>query len=277
MMIDNRPIDEGGHINLQVGTPIRPSEFSRTGYIPVVVGRWPTQANECNVWQGIDGTLYRYTGGSDFSRIYERDPFDYYRQAEGDSPYDVSLVTLVRRLPDGTEVSEPYPIELAEETPFGWRSTGFDGYTVAELQRGFSYLGQHQSPLIQRDINGAPAMLRCWGSERDSYWLQDMLYESNFVLSDDELDFIRASGRPDFCVVDGEDCDQREFIPNLGIVLVELYWQHHLLLDLPIFSPFYNMLNSNQTTIYVWSAFPAPSVVPRVNYSRANNEYLIQN
>jgi hypothetical protein len=276
MMIDNRPIEEGGHINLQVGTPVRDNEFDRQGFIPVVVGRWPTQANECNVWQGADGTLYRYQGGSDFSRIFERDPFDYYRQVEGNSPYDVSMATIVRQMPDGSTVHVPYPIELAEETPDGWRSTGFDSYTKPELQRGFSYLGQHQNRTIQRNIDGAPAFLRCWGSERDSYWLQDVLYQSDFVLNQDELTFIRENGIPDYCIVNGHDCDQREFIPNLGIVLVELYWQHHLLLELPIFSPFYNMLNSNQTTIYVWSAFPAPSVVPRVNYARASNETLIQ-
>lgn len=277
MMIDNRPIVDGGHINLNIGDPVRPSEVERTGYIPVVVGRWPTQANECNVWQDDTGKLYRYQG-TDRSLVFERDPFDYYNQMVGDTPYDVSLVPLYRVLENGQSVPDGlYPVELAEEdinSPTGWRSTGFDSYRQPELQRGFTYLGQRQVTPIYREVEGRPVVLRCWGSDRDIYWLQDMLYESQFVLSDDELDFIRANENPNFCIVNGQNCDQREFIPNLGIVLVELYWQHHLLLELPIFSPFYNMLNSNQTTIYVWSAFPAPSVIPRVSYSRTNNQYI---
>lgn len=278
MMIDNRPVVEGGHINLNIGTPLRDDEFEQEGYMPVVVGRWPSQANECNVWQ-MEGssTPIWYQDGGDRNLIYERDPFDYYNQLVGNTPYDVSLVTIERNF-EGTIITELYPVELAEEDPLspsGWRSTGFDSYTRPELQRGFSFTGQRQIPPVQRTINGSLATLRCWGSERDSYWLQQKLYDSDFILSDLELDSIREE-KPGFCVVGGQDCDQREFIPNLGIVLVELYWQHHLLLNLPVFSPVYNSLNTDQTTIYVWSAFPAPSVVPRINYARSNNETIIE-
>jgi hypothetical protein len=55
----------------------------------------------------------------------------------------------------------------------------------------------------------------------------------------------------------------REFLPDYGITLTEVYWRHELLLRFPAFSPVFNALG-NQTTVHVWAAFPTPSIEPRI-------------
>jgi hypothetical protein len=55
----------------------------------------------------------------------------------------------------------------------------------------------------------------------------------------------------------------RSVLPSQGIVLVELFWQHQMLLQLPVFNPVYDILGgTGSTTISVWAAFPLPSVEP---------------
>lgn len=58
----------------------------------------------------------------------------------------------------------------------------------------------------------------------------------------------------------------RRFYPNQGLVLVEIFWEHDLLLDLPGFSPVFNIIGGDSTVINVWSAFPVASMSPRINF-----------
>ncbi len=275
LMINNSPLDQGGYIDLAATDTVLDDEFERLGFIPVVVGRWPTQANECNVWQNPDnGDLFMYTQGGPQNLIYERDPFDYYAQPEQGDRNSVSLVELTD---NGVPTGELYPIELGEinpefanvalNDPRRWRSIGFDAYNQPELQRGFVYLGQRKvDPPTTRTIAGAETQLRCWGSDKDVYWVQEQLLGGGFVMSEAEINAVRGAN-PGFCGDGSDFCDQREFVPNTGIVLVEIFWRHQLLFDLPAFSPVYQALDDNQTTIHVWSAFSTPSVIPRVSYT----------
>ncbi|TVR21918.1 MAG: pilus assembly protein [Anaerolineaceae bacterium] len=272
LMINNRPRDDGGDIDLQNqdSPPIRPGEFSQQGYIPVVVGRWPTDANRCNVWQNpANGNVHMYTPGGNTELIYERDPFDYFNQMEAGNGNFVSTVELFDPQTNTTEI---YPIELAEERlnpdtgEREWHSVGFTQYHHPSLQRGFVYLAQREISPVERDTSLGTLELRCWGSDRDVYWVQNQLLGGNFILSPAEIAEMQAQFS-DFCVEpDGNPCDQRQFVPNTGIVLAEIFWQHELLLNIPVFSPVYNWLDDNQTTIHVWSAFSTPTVVPQVQY-----------
>jgi hypothetical protein len=106
---------------------------------------------------------------------------------------------------------------------------GTDGF------RGYSHTGQHL-------VTGGGG---CVGSE---FTVADI--QSRFTL-------------PNFGVMGAEE---RRHLPNQGLVLVEMFWEHTLLLRFPFFAPLYNMLGE-RTVIGVWAAFPAPSVEPRVDFT----------
>lgn len=260
-------------------------------YIPVVVGRYPTRANECNVWRRVDNSQILLPPAV---APYERDPFDYLYQ--NDSPLnhpgrpdgDVDLMLVNDPdLSDGDQGPISYPLELATLINGQWVSTGFDPYNFAEIQRGFVYTGLHQVELTADLDDGAggsfQAEVVCFGSDKTVYWVQDMLRSADFIMSDDELAAARAID-PDFGYefidTDGDgtaetrvEVDQREYLVNQGVVLVEIYWEHQLLLrDFPVFSPILNMVNDGVAEIYVWSAFPAPTVVPEIRYNLTWND-----
>lgn len=48
--------------------------------------------------------------------------------------------------------------------------------------------------------------------------------------------------------------------PSQAFVLTEIFWQHQLLINLPVFSPMFDILGGeNGSYIEVWAAFPIPS------------------
>jgi hypothetical protein len=106
--------------------------------------------------------------------------------------------------------------------------------TTHQQQRGFSWGGQH---IIPNTGN------KCVGSEWDIARVQKIV------------------NLPNYSLISG----QRQFLPNQGVVLVEVFWQHSLLLRNPVFNPVYTILG-NQTTLSVWSMFPVPAVEPRIRY-----------
>ena len=122
---------------------------------------------------------------------------------------------------------------------------GYD--TGTERQRGFAFTGQH----IISSTRALAANQQCYGSEWNIKRVQDLMNVSNFSLASQA---------------------QRSNIPSQGLMLVEMFWQHTLLLRNPVFNPVFNILNDpnnptgNGTIISVWAAFPLPSVEPRIKY-----------
>ncbi|MCB9456187.1 MAG: pilus assembly protein [Anaerolineaceae bacterium] len=104
-----------------------------------------------------------------------------------------------------------------------------------EDQVGFVYYGQH----VISDSNG-----RCTGSEWSIREVETLMNGIGFSLND----------------------PQRDMLPNQGMVLVELFWQHELLLKNPVFNPVFTILGDS-TIIYVWSAFPVPAVEPHIQFN----------
>jgi len=53
-------------------------------------------------------------------------------------------------------------------------------------------------------------------------------------------------------------------LPGQGMALVELYWQHEMLLQMPLLSPVFTAVGNSDgnMVIYVWAAFPLPEVEP---------------
>jgi hypothetical protein len=113
-----------------------------------------------------------------------------------------------------------------------------DPISNPEKQRGFVYLAQHT-------LRNNPS---CYGSE--------------FTVADVE----RLMNLPNF----GMNATQRATLPSQGMVLVEIFWEHTLLLQNPVFNPVFRVLGDN-TTIYVWAAFPVPAAEPRLRFDPDDN------
>lgn len=175
----------------------------------LVVGRYPTNANECTV--NTDGS----------GREWERDPFDYIQDG-------VRTYIVPAGLPD-VEENRIY-LELLGFDPFNASNSN-----TFERQKGFSWAGQHTIGATNN---------RCLGSE----WMI--------------ADVQRLMNVPGFSL----QPDQRSKLPSMGMVLVEMFWQHQLLLRNPVFNPVFTILG-DQTTISVWAAFPVPAIEPRIRFN----------
>jgi hypothetical protein len=175
----------------------------------ILVGRYPTNANECNVWQLESGALDVDLTG---------DPFDY--------------------IPNGSrDVANGRFIEL----------DGFDN--VPEFQRGFVWTGQHQIRRTRAD----GAELQCWGSEWDTERVLAQFNLANFV--QDDVAGVAAWNQ------------QKAFLPSQGVVLVEMYWMHDLLMNFPFMDSVVTFFGDpNNIVISAWAAFPVPAAEPNIIY-----------
>ncbi|MCU0498141.1 MAG: pilus assembly protein [Anaerolineae bacterium] len=215
------------------------------GHQVVVVGRWPHNANEC------------FAAGSEAEA---RDPFDYIENGTLD------IITVVDPI---TSDNVLLPIELAE--PVYDETTGdiisYTGYldNIAEYQRGWSWTGQQ--------VADAPGFTgTCYGSEFTSLQVQALMNLPQFIRSGDP----GVGGEPGT----GEEIRQRRLrhLTSQGVVLVEVFWEHDLILgqQIPIFSAVYDLWNgaddpsNDNDVIAVWAAFPAPAAEPAIIYQLAN-------
>ncbi|MFZ4828278.1 MAG: TadE family protein [Phototrophicaceae bacterium] len=101
--------------------------------------------------------------------------------------------------------------------------------TANELQRGFSWTGKHV-------IEGTA----CIGSEWGLADIEATINLLGFGLTSTE---------------------RESFAPTGAMVLVEIFWRHDVLLDLPGISTMAGLLNptGNGSEIQLWAAFPIPS------------------
>lgn len=190
--------------------------FPTTQQQVIVVGRYPTNANECTTESGA-----------------ERDPFDYIN-------YTVAGYTNGTRnyiVPSGADV---------EANRLYYELVGYESGT--ERQRGFAFSGQH----VVASTRALAANLQCYGSE----WTMDRVEK---LMNGASFNLLNQS--------------QRSMLPSQGMILVEMFWQHSLLLRNPVFNPVFNILNdpSNPNgggaVISVWAAFPLPTTEPRIKYA----------
>lgn len=185
----------------------------------VVVGRYPTNANECSNDTAADKDT--------------RDPFNYIN-------YTVAGYTIGNRnyiVPSGADV---------EANRLYYELVGDD--TGAERQRGFAFTGQH----IILSTRGLAAGQQCYGSEWTLDRVEQLMNVANFSILNQS---------------------QRSKVPSEGLILVEMFWQHSLLLRNPVFNPVFNILNDPNNpngggaVISVWAAFPLPTTEPRIKYT----------
>ncbi|MBW4436253.1 MAG: pilus assembly protein [Pleurocapsa minor GSE-CHR-MK-17-07R] len=187
-----------------------------TGDLPqmVVVGRYPSNANEC------DATIAG-------PRLEPRDPFDFNENGLIDV-YAPTARTYALGYIWNDDYSELFNgDENAGTVAWGFDAPGSPGFE--ERQVGFVWTGNRRIP----DTN-------CIGS---NFRIADV--EQRFNLNS----FIQTT-------------DQRIFLPGQGMVLVEVFWQHKLLLNLP----FFTVLEQN-AEINVWAAFPMQAAQANIQFN----------
>jgi hypothetical protein len=200
----------------------------------ILVGRYPKLANECNVFVNPT-TGVRVTDTSS-------DPFDYIRNNQRDTVSITSQTGIVQR-----------PIELVGRDPITGTQASNEGSPEypepREFQLGFVWTAQHK----RTDITNANGTALCWGSEWDNAEVLRFMNLPNFVDPD------TAGVRP--------WNQQRAALTSQGVVWVEMYWQHSILLDFPFIRPIVAMFgDTNNIVISAWAAFPAPAAEPNIVY-----------
>ena len=187
----------------------------------VVVGRYPTNANECTNDTATDKDL--------------RDPFNYINYTGVGNTLNGWRNYIV---PSGADV---------DINRLYYELDGYDN-PASERQRGFALTGQH----VIFSTRALPAASQCYGSEWTMDRVEKLMNVTNFSLSGQA---------------------QRSGIPSQGLILVEMFWQHSLLLRNPVFNPVFNILNDPNNpngggaVISVWAAFPLPTIDPRIKYA----------
>lgn len=195
------------------GYPLRPIN----GNVPqsVVAGRYPTNANECDVWINSSGTVI--LGGRE-----TRDPFDF-------------------NFSGGRDLAPPAGTDDFTELE------GYDAVAgtqaTAEKQVGFSLFGNHK-------IDNT----HCIGSDWTMRDVENLVNLARYDLSASDVTNPNAPLQKMSCM------------PSQGLVLVELHWEHEMLLKIPVLSPVYTAVGNQdgKMVINVWAAFPLPTVEPHI-------------
>jgi hypothetical protein len=190
----------GGVANLRA-IPSIPGTTANSPRI-AVVGRYPTNANECG-------------------NMEPRDPFDYF----GNSTRDYRLVTPSL----GNVAGNENWVELEG------MDAGTDGGFI-----GFSYLGNH----VSNDVTNTAG---CIGSDWTSAEVERLVNLPTWNLPSDA---------------------ERLVLPDRsGLILVEVFWRHEMLLNSPILSAVIGALDALEAPIAVWAAFPLTSTEPRIDFT----------
>jgi hypothetical protein len=235
MAVDPLAVRNNAQIFQNIGTSpynlVKRSAVGGLNDLPqvLVVGRYPTNANECTA--GI-------VNGNVVQQESERDPFDYFWDSQRDY-----------QLPLGGDPNNPDDYRWAELEGYDaltappYRLSGVVQPAPAlERQRGWVQTGNH---FITETVDAATGRVACIGSEWSITEIQDLMNGMAFSLRTDQK-------------------DQRARLPTQGLVMVELFWQHELLLKNPVFNPVWTILG-DRTTLSVWAAFPLPSTEPRIS------------
>lgn len=193
----------------------------------IVVGRYPTNANECT----------HDTGG--WRSDTTVDPFNYLTGASING--DLLTEALVPREYFTSDSNKIY-VELE----------GYD--EEPEYQRGFVWFGQH---IVESEDT------ICWGSE----WSDDEVVELMNLPHFLDVD-CAAEADPSKC--NSDKAARRELLPSQGMTLVEIFWEHDMLLDFPFFTVWSGFGDLDVIVISTWSAFPLPSVEPNIIYRLEN-------
>jgi hypothetical protein len=176
-----------------------------------------------------------------------RDPFDYIVN----NPLDVDEGNFTSA--SGKLVRVPFEMSVEINDPTTGAFIDFAGFGDVgnENQRGWAYTGQH----IIDEVSGYNGT--CYGSEFSLPEVQDLVNLPRFIQE----------------ATPAENLERRSYLPSQGLVLVEVFWEHTLLLGTfqsrlyDAYDLFSNMLpGGSDRVIHVWAAFPAPAAEPSLLY-----------
>jgi hypothetical protein len=174
----------------------------------------------------------------------ERDPFDWITNG------DVNWDDVPNPLDPSLTIRINYELGVWDETAgdyIGWLDAG------NEKVVGFSWTGQRQIEDANRN------RIDCWGSQWTMERVQELVNLPRFI-PEGSLD---------------EEA-RKQYFPSLGLAIVEIYWEHTLLLEsFPLlssrWSPVYQAMGgddplSTADVVFAWAAFPAPAAEPRLAF-----------
>ncbi|MDX2159776.1 MAG: TadE family protein [bacterium] len=216
----------------------------------MVVGRYPTNANECQANE--DGTLNPF--------VFDlRDPFDVNNNGKVDTrsaPLAATNPSLYNQNNfselEGFDANTGTVVRISD----GGTPTDFTDDTIdsnIEKQVGFQWYGNNVIP----DTG-------CIGSTWTSARIEQLLNLPNYELvatatPGGSVGFPTATPMP--------DAERRRMLPSQGVVLVEVYWEHQILLPIPVLSPVYEAISRDGTPdLYLWAIFPLPSTDPYIEF-----------
>ncbi|MDX2140108.1 MAG: TadE family protein [Chloroflexota bacterium] len=225
-------ITDPASTNINILPRINPQAAAANGTTWIMVaGRYPTNANECEVINTapLSGPpSFALATAGQAGAFDHRDPFD----LDADGREDVIDTGDARStVNQNTRNINERRNDVPEFDP--------PATTVAEAERqvGFSWFGQHWI----RAEGILPNGTGCLGSEFTIAMIEQIVNLPEFQPND----------------------LQRARLPHQGLVLVEIFWEHEMLLKFPVFNPVVGAFAGDITpTISVWAAFPMPSVEP---------------
>lgn len=206
-----------------LGPDVRPGGATAQTHM-VVTGRYPTNANECDVAVANETTTPVFSvvpvgdprRNAANSMFENRDPFDINQNGQRDAR-DIDN--------NGTALGNGQFTEAVGYDPV------VTNLNHAEKAVGFSYTGQ-------RWIPGTG----CLGSNFTVRRVEQLVNLPNFQMTDEE---------------------RRLRLPHQGMILVEIFWQHSMLLQFPVFNPVVSAFSGDSTpTVSVWAIFPLPQAEP---------------
>lgn len=207
-----------------LGPDVRPGGAAATTHV-VVTGRYPTNANECDV------AVTNPTTSPTFSVVPVGDP----RRSSANSMFEYRDPFDINQSGARDARAIDTPTNVAEGTGEFTEAVGYDPVVAnllhAEKAIGYSMTGQ-------RWIPGTG----CLGSNFTVRRVEQLVNLPSFQMTDEE---------------------RRLRLPHQGIVLVEMFWEHSMLLQFPVFNPVIASFAGDTTPmVNVWAIFPLPQVEP---------------
>ncbi len=194
-----------------------------------IVGRYPTNANECDVQEDAGVAISAPRPGDE-----NRDPFD----INGDGTVNIASFDSAGNqiAPTFSELPGYDERKTSINDPSNWEAD-------AEKQVGFSLYGNHKIPNTF-----------CVGSDWTISRIEQLMNLPDYDLSS---------------AVGSDDRSQKSYLPSEGLVLVEMYWDHTMLLKMPLLSPVFTAVGRPDGTIpiYVWAAFPLQTAQPDIAFA----------